>query len=227
MESRINPTGFRRKQLITSIVTPAIPLGLSQVHGAERDPSKGWMELVGMIAKPLSIIYQPYPGQPGKSQANGDLVIWCVSLRSVRRSIKRTASLSAWPWCHGSWWSRSCWVQSCSIHRTTGWSGLAGMSSWKAGPAWQTWSPTMTRQPSGWWKGFGCSLHGFSKAIDSLPQYSSRETGIPWLGQVYSSLDKELGEWPGPKRGGWMELNPAGDQSLAIFFSSQYCGWLC
>ena len=42
----------------------------------------------------------------------------------------------------------------------------------------------------------------FSKAFDTLPQYSAAEAGSPWLGQVHSWLDKELAGGPGPESGG-------------------------
>ena len=42
----------------------------------------------------------------------------------------------------------------------------------------------------------------FSKALDSLPQYSLAETGSLWLGQIHSWLGKELAGGPGPESGG-------------------------
>ena len=42
----------------------------------------------------------------------------------------------------------------------------------------------------------------FSKALDSLPQYSPAQVGSPWLGQIHSWLGKELAGGPGPEGGG-------------------------
>ena len=37
----------------------------------------------------------------------------------------------------------------------------------------------------------------FSKAFDTLPQYSPEEAGRQWLGQIHSLLSKELAGWLG------------------------------
>jgi len=42
----------------------------------------------------------------------------------------------------------------------------------------------------------------FSKALDSLPQYSLSETGSLWLGQIHSWLGEELAGGLGPDSGG-------------------------
>ena len=42
----------------------------------------------------------------------------------------------------------------------------------------------------------------FSKAFDTLPQYSPAEAGSPWLGQIHSWLGKELAGGLGPESGG-------------------------
>jgi len=42
----------------------------------------------------------------------------------------------------------------------------------------------------------------FSEAFDTSPQHPPGETSCPWFGWVYSSLDKELTEWPSPQSGG-------------------------
>ena len=42
----------------------------------------------------------------------------------------------------------------------------------------------------------------FSKALDSLPQYSPAEAFSLWLGQIHSWLGKELAGGLGPESGG-------------------------
>ena len=41
----------------------------------------------------------------------------------------------------------------------------------------------------------------FSKAFNTLPQYSPEEAGRQWLGQIHSLLSKELAGWSGPEGG--------------------------
>jgi len=43
----------------------------------------------------------------------------------------------------------------------------------------------------------------FCKAFDTVPpQHPPGETSCSWFGWVYSSLDKELAEWPSTESGG-------------------------
>jgi len=52
-------------------------------------------------------------------------------------------------------------------------------------------------QKARWWGG------GFPHSIwHCSPQHPPGETSCPWFRWVYSSLDKELAEWPSAESGG-------------------------
>ncbi|MFV1185701.1 hypothetical protein, partial [Klebsiella pneumoniae] len=53
---------------------PAVQEDGAQHWGQEESLHRLLRELAEVIAKPLSIIYQPYPSQPERSQATGDLL---------------------------------------------------------------------------------------------------------------------------------------------------------
>lgn len=82
------------------------------------------------------------PSQPQMPHMAGDLLMWQSPTRKVWRKIQETTGLSFSSWCQERLWSRSCWVQFCSTCRISGGSGVANMDTWKASPAWQTWSLT-------------------------------------------------------------------------------------
>ena len=86
------------------------------------------------------------PSWLGRSQLTGRWLMWHPSSRMAGKRIPGTTGLLVWPRCQGSLWSRSSWVPSHGTHRTTRWWRLVSMDLWKAGPAWITWSPSMT-----WW----------------------------------------------------------------------------
>ena len=121
------------------------------------------------------------------------------------RRIWGTMGLLAWPRCRGRLWSRLSWGRSCGMCRTAGGSGLASMGSRRAGPAWPTWSPSMSYWPVWWMRERLLMLSRLQQSLwHCFPQYSPAEVGSPWLGQLHSWLGKELagglssesgGEW--------------------------------
>ena len=68
--------------------------------------------------------------------------------QDVPRRIPGTTGLSAWHRCQARLGSSSSWVCSPGVWRTTRGSGPSSIGSWKASPAWPTWSPSMTRWPA-------------------------------------------------------------------------------
>ena len=78
------------------------------------------------------------PGQLERCQRIGSLPVWLSSTRRFVRKIQESTGLSVWPWCQG----RSFCVRSHGMCGTTRGSGPSSIGSWKAGPAWPTWSPS-------------------------------------------------------------------------------------
>jgi len=78
------------------------------------------------------------PGQLEGFQRIRGLPAWRPFTRRVIRRIRGATRLAPWHGYQEKLWSRSFWGRSHGMCGTTGGSGLASMSSWKAGPAWQT-----------------------------------------------------------------------------------------
>lgn len=89
-------------------------------------------------------------GQSEGSQRFGGLPMWIPSFRQVVRRIQGTTCLSASPWCQERLSSRSFCLRLHNMCRTTRGSGPACMESQKSGPAWPTWSPSITEGPVRW-----------------------------------------------------------------------------
>jgi len=154
------------------------------------EPPVMWAD-VGTNRSKMPSCFLPSISDPSKLQRyhrTRGLPLWLPSTRVVRR-IQGTTSLSAWLQCQEMSWSRSSWGISQGKCRTTGGSGPASMGSWKAGPAWPTWFPSVTEWPT-WGMthlvdgGKDC-WHSLSRLQQGLrhclPQYLPGEAGSPWL----------------------------------------------
>jgi len=131
-------------------------------------------ELAEEMAKPLSIICQQswLTGEvPGDWRIASVTPIYKKGWKEDPRNYRPVS----WPQCWGRLWSGSSWVRSPAMWRTTRGSGPASMGSWKAGPAWPTLSPSMTRWSTQWIRErlWMLSAWTFVRALTLCPTASS------------------------------------------------------